>query len=99
MKECYHKECDDLTKVTPEKLEYLAKITEMLARYELEISTEQSAGACGGNPQENWDLGTFSSGYVFRQSRSNIAYCIIKYTIWWPRGKKYLHGEIEFMFC
>ena len=60
MKQCYHEECDDLTKVTQEKLEFLAKITEMLARYEIEMSTEQSASVCGGSPQENWEHGTIT---------------------------------------
>ena len=38
MRQCYHQPCDDLASITPEKLEFLAKITDAVINMMLEAA-------------------------------------------------------------
>ena len=50
MAQCHHDDCDALTIIDQKKLEFLAKITEMVARYAMEMATERDSMECMGRP-------------------------------------------------
>lgn len=49
MKNCYHKSCDDMRHVTPERLQFLAITTHALKTLLLEVSAENKHCYRGGS--------------------------------------------------
>ncbi|GFT85237.1 uncharacterized protein NPIL_213681, partial [Nephila pilipes] len=44
MKECYHSKCDDLTVITPEKLQFAKKTADALTATLVELTSATAAG-------------------------------------------------------